>query len=239
MKYIKYILALGLVLVFSGCTTPQISGFNGICSDNGNAIQSEYDVFKNSQKKIFKKVPFDSIEKFKIWYRNESSLYKKYNNIHSQRNEVKECINSRIITPGYKVQYEMYIYFPKNYKTMFPMPTVVAQIFQESTTPLIWLEEKNGLIIDDKINNKLIYLIDKDNLKNKWYKITINVYFSKKGYIKIYVDDKLKQKYNGSFIKNNFNKIYFKYGIYRPNIEEYRVNKKFDIIEKNILIILT
>ncbi|MEQ6916869.1 heparin lyase I family protein [Halomonas aquatica] len=120
--------------------------------------------------------------------------------------------------------YGWYIYVPETYENIYPVKVALGQFHQRSlTTPAIMFQNfYGGLHVDvQRTGNTIDHqeIIDKDDFKGRWHKIELNVSWSEDGFIKVYVNRKLKYSFEGD--NRTSSGTYFKYGIYRTHVSRY------------------
>ena len=214
-----------ILLLLSGCQTLDRGSF-GLFERLKNNTAHGYNIIDTKQKGFNPRPPVDLVERFEV--RNgECSRHGKTNDCvrNTERSEIEE-VTRNIYGNGTEQWFKWSIYFPKDYKTIFPSQTILGQFAHYRThTPAFWFVENNN---DYILTGKFIYfnktLIEKQNLRGKWHDIKINVYWSSNediGFMKVWVNNILKINYRGPTILKNKN-IFFKYGIYRSNIHRYK-----------------
>ena len=126
--------------------------------------------------------------------------------------------------------YGWYIYFPQDYKNIFPAKVTLGQFHQQNARPA-WMFEngsggywlKNNLAegLKDKFQ-----LVDENDLRGKWHKVEVHAHWSKNtnGFLKVWVDGAIKADYQGATMSAE--RVYFKYGIYRSFVSRYKQTGK-------------
>lgn len=222
MKKIVLIITL---IILSGCKVLDRGSFGPFERLKNNTAHG-YSVINTKQKLFNPLPPVDLVERFEV--RNgECSKAGKTNDCArgTERSEIEE-ITRNVYGNGTEQWFKWSIYFPNDYKTIHPSETILGQFAHYRThTPAFWFIERNNNYI---ISNRFTYftktLIEKQNLRGKWHDIKINVYWSSNedvGFMKVWVNNILKVNYKGPTLLKNKN-IFFKYGIYRSNINRYK-----------------
>lgn len=138
-----------------------------------------------------------------------------------ERSELSEY--TRRSMAGQTWWYQWYMYVPKGYLNIYPTKTALGQFHQVKGEPVFMFQnEKGGLYLDDQMRDEFYKLIDKEDLRGRWHKLTLNVHWSKDsdGFFKVWVNDELKADLHRSTMKEDF--TYFKYGIYRSFLSRYK-----------------
>jgi len=152
------------------------------------------------------------------------------------------------------------IYFPKNFIEVSPVRVFMGQFHSkdkkygdEHNPPWMFfntsMENIGGYWINNKVRVPAGYstqLLTKEEAYGKWNDILINVKWTDKddGFMKIWVNEKIKLDYNGPTKRRGA--VYFKFGIYRVRIfdkktptqvvyyDEVRVGKKKEDVVGNL-----
>ena len=121
------------------------------------------------------------------------------------------------------------IYFPEDYKNNWPLKNLYGQFHEHGEgANVIWSFEQypNGIVLTKEGGlggsaMKQFTILGNNQVPGKWHDFLIHVEFSKNdnGFLKVWVNDKLKVAYKG--ITESTGKIFHKFGIYRTGISRY------------------
>lgn len=141
-----------------------------------------------------------------------------------ERSELKETNKNNY--SGDEYWYGWSIYFPLEYKNVYPTKTALGQFHQDKSHP-VWMFQNSsgGYHLDDQVQgstNRYYKLIDESELRGKWHKIEANVRWARNdnGFFKVWINGKNMVDYKGQTMTAHA--VYFKYGVYRTFISRYK-----------------
>ena len=144
-------------------------------------------------------------------------------NLHRERIELVEF--DRPAEPlNREVWYRWNIYFPANYRIIYPAKTYHIR-FIESRDKIIWSFEigSTGVLwLGDYVSDELDYypLIDEDELLSQWHEFSVHIKWgSDDGFIKVWVNNVKKVDYIGPTCRDCRARL--GYGILRSGLEKY------------------
>ena len=121
-----------------------------------------------------------------------------------------------------KVWYAYSIFLPKDFKSVYPVKSAMAQFHQKGSWPSLMFQFTDlGYYADRQLGyqtQEMKKLLEVKDMIGKWNDILIYGNFTSKenGFYKVWVNDKLKYKYNGATTGGK--ESYFKFGIYHTKI---------------------
>jgi len=121
-----------------------------------------------------------------------------------------------------KAWYAYSIYLPKDFKTVYPVKSAMAQFHQKGSWPTLMFQFTDmGYYADRQLGyqtQEMKKLLDVKEMIGKWNDILIHINSTSKetGFYKIWVNGKLKYEYNGAITGGKEN--YFKFGIYQTKV---------------------
>jgi len=128
-----------------------------------------------------------------------------------------------------KAWYAYSIYLPKDFKSVDPVKSAMAQFHQKGSWPTLMFQiNDDGYFVDRQLHGttrEMKKILTLDDMTGKWNDILININSTEKdsGFYKIWVNDKLKYEYNGQVSKGKEN--YFKFGIYHTYVGRWSLFK--------------
>jgi hypothetical protein len=152
-----------------------------------------------------------------------------------ERSELTEN-NSKPNRHGSEYWYGWSIYFPENYINIYPTKTALGQFHQRNSHP-IWMFDNASFVggyqltqtINDYGRGTTHPLISEEDLRGKWHKIEVHAKWSRdreSGIFQVWVNGELKVDYKGKTMSAK--EVYFKYGIYRSFMSNYKSKFKTD-----------
>ncbi|MDP2698209.1 polysaccharide lyase [Thalassospira sp.] len=124
------------------------------------------------------------------------------------------------------------IYFPDDFRNVYPTKVALGQFHQEGAKPA-WMfqNDRGGYHLDDHVTGtkpRYRKLIDESDLRGTWHRIEVQAKWSRHddGFLKIWVNGDQKVDYAGPTMTAD--KIYFKYGVYRSYVSRYQKDRKTD-----------
>ena len=147
-----------------------------------------------------------------------------------ERSELAEN-NSKPNRHGSEYWYGWNIYFPEDYVNIYPTKTALGQFHQRNANP-IWMfdnaSSSGGYRVVGSIGllKTKQKLISEEDLRGKWHKIEVHAKWSRSdtGVFQVWVNGDLKVDYKGKTMTAK--EVYFKYGIYRSYMVNYRAEFK-------------
>ena len=141
-----------------------------------------------------------------------------------ERSELSQNGNRNPVGSTY--WYGWSIFFPENYKNVYPTKVALGQFHQEKSH-VVWMFQNSsgGYHLDDQVDGftwMYYKLIDENDLREIWHRIEVHVKWSNKGdgFFKVWVNGEQKVYYSGKTMTAT--KTYFKYGIYRSFLSRYK-----------------
>jgi hypothetical protein len=147
-----------------------------------------------------------------------------------ERSELAE-MKKRALS-GSEYWYGWNIYFPEDYINIYPTKTALGQFHQTDSYP-IWMfhnaDRAGGYGLEGTVGNLLKTkqtLISEEDLRGKWHKIEVHAKWSRSdtGVFQVWVNGELKLDYKGRTMTAK--QVFFKYGIYRSFMVNYRAENK-------------
>jgi hypothetical protein len=136
---------------------------------------------------------------------------------------------------GSEYWYGWSIYFPEDYIHVYPTKTALGQFHQTDSHPL-WMFNNASIVggyqLEETVNNygrNLHPLISEEDLRGKWHKIEVHAKWSRdreSGIFQVWVNGELKVDYKGKTMSAK--EVFFKYGIYRSFMSNYKSKFKTD-----------
>ncbi|MCF6172431.1 MAG: polysaccharide lyase [Campylobacteraceae bacterium] len=215
----KIILGLLFVLLIAGCVTIDKGNF-GPFKRSLNDKSYGYKISPD----ITKTAPTKMIEIFEV-KPGDCSSNNGWSDCANDR-ERSELSGSKDNYPGSEYWYGWSIYFPKEYKNIYPTKTALGQFHQKHSHP-VWMFQNSsgGYYLDQQVHGhtEMYYpLISKKDLREKWHKIEIHAKWAtnNNGFFKVWVNGVQKVNYIGQTMTAA--QVYFKYGIYRSFLSRYK-----------------
>ena len=127
--------------------------------------------------------------------------------------------------------YRFYIFLPKNYNSIAPGKMSLIQWKRHNPSKVLVMFRHNhaGLTFnrnDDSFKDSHVVLKSNDNLLGNWTEIIFNTNWhpdSDKGFMKVWIDGKLKINFKGSAnAKKGGSKLSLRYGLYSSGLDRYR-----------------
>jgi hypothetical protein len=121
-----------------------------------------------------------------------------------------------------KAWYAYSIYLPKDFKSVYPVKSAMAQFHQKGSWPTLMFQFTDmGYYADRQLGyqtQEMKKLLDVKEMIGKWNDILIHINSTSKetGFYKIWVNGKLKYEYYGAITGGKEN--YFKFGIYQTKV---------------------
>ena len=141
-----------------------------------------------------------------------------------ERSEMSE--QNKTNYPGEEYWYGWSIYFPNDYRNVYPTQVTLGQFHQDKSHP-VWMFQNGpgGYHLDDMVDGyvrKSYQLMEDSELRGRWHKIEIQVRWSKgeDGFFRVWANGKHKVDYRGRTLVSE--RVYFKYGLYRTFISRYK-----------------
>jgi hypothetical protein len=141
-----------------------------------------------------------------------------------ERSELSEIGKDQ--AAGSEHWYCWYIYFPENYRNIYPVKVTLGQFHQKDSHPA-WMFENadGGYWLYEQISGrtgKTYPLIDEAGLRGKWHQIELHIRWSEKddGFFTAWINGEPKVEYRGQTMSAE--RVYFKYGLYRAFVSRYR-----------------
>ena len=129
-----------------------------------------------------------------------------------------------------KSWYAYSIYLPKDFKSVDPVKSAMAQFHQKGSWPTLMFQlNDDGYFADRQWQNQTDEyrkLLEVNDMKGKWNDILININSTSKetGFYKIWVNNELKYEFSGPTTKGK--ESFFKFGIYQTWINRWDEKKK-------------
>ena len=241
MKKIKVIFSILIgSILFSGCATVNRGNFKHMQLDPLSSYKNSYNVIDTKKEKIdIPNPPVSVIERFEVvdgGCAGQDCGSSVGNNGHygdRERIELKVPPHNRDTFNGSEFWYTWSIYFPKDYKSIYPAASMMGQFYEKGYGPKYAFEEEDGYYLDVDHGSKIL-LIDNKNLRAKWHTIKIHAKWSKSndGIFKVWVDNKVLSDFKGQTMFDSATEVYMKYGIYRNFISRYKNPKVMEIVKK-------
>jgi hypothetical protein len=141
-----------------------------------------------------------------------------------ERSELSEQNKSNY--PNEEYWYGWYIFFPTDYKNIYPTKVALGQFHQDKSHP-VWMFQNSdgGYHLDDQVmgqTRKYYKLVDETDLRGKWHRVEIQVRWAKNenGFFRVWINGEQKVDYKGKTM--DAERVYFKYGIYRSFMSRYK-----------------
>ncbi len=121
-----------------------------------------------------------------------------------------------------KVWYAYSIFLPKDFKSVYPVKSAMAQFHQKGSWPSLMFQFTNmGYYADRQLGyqtQEMKKILEVKDMIGKWNDILIHGNFTSKedGFYKVWVNNELKYEYNGATTGGK--ESYFKFGIYHTKV---------------------
>jgi len=232
MKTLTIILLSIIAYIFSGCAVVDRGNFpQMVIGELSQSWKNSYDVIDTSKEDIgITKPPHSPIvERFEV--RNGGCAGRDCGGRNGrnygdrERIELKEDYHQRNTYDGKEYWYTWDIYFPKDFKSVYPTHATFGQFYAVTEVPYSVVEKQDALYLRRPTVSGRDYstLVKKGELRGKWHTFVLHIKWSSDpniGFFEIWVDGELKyQKTERTYIGGT---PYFKYGIYRAYISKYK-----------------
>ncbi len=238
MKKLTLIFLVHLILLFSGCAMVDRGAFPqmGFYDSSLTTWKNSYDNIDTSEEDIgIPKPPVPVVERFEVvngsCAGDDCGKIGGYGaNSHGDRErlELKVHPHIRDTYNGSDYWYTWSIYFPRDFKSIYPAQSTFGQFHAKTIAPFMFTED-NGYVLKNNINGTRTKLVKQEDLRGEWHTVKLHVKWSsdaKEGFFKVLINGKLKAHYKG---RTYFSKRpHFKYGIYRCYLSRYGATKKWD-----------
>jgi len=180
--------------------------------------------------------PLSKVEKFEV-RQGDCGYTSKWSDCSRDRERCELSELSASTGSGDEYWYGWYIYFPEDFKDIYPTKVTLGQFHQRKSDrnlgQVAWMFQirDGGYQLEDILNlgrnQKAILrkLIDKNDLRGKWHKIEIHVRLEKNndGFMRIWVNGEQKVDFKGRTMSDY--SVYLRYGLYRSFIYRYEYSQ--------------
>lgn len=146
-----------------------------------------------------------------------------------ERSELYEVSPRAMI--GYEYWYGWSLFVPKDFPNIYPTITTLGQFYQKNIRdpPVMFNYRWNGLWLYMNLYSWICLLLPEPEIRDRWNDFVVNVKWStgNDGFLRVWVNGELKVDHLGPQTRFNY-PIFFKYGIYRTFISEYKKMKQLE-----------
>lgn len=177
--------------------------------------------------------PSQTIERFEV-RPGDCGRNSGWNDCEKDRERSELSERRKATGAGTERWYGWYIYFPEDFRNVFPTKVSLGQ-FHQYRSRVIWMFQNHdgGYHLDNHVSGrgkKYRKLIDDRELRGKWHRVEVHVRWSVRaddGFMKVWINGQQKVDYVGQTMTASV--VYFKYGLYRSFVSRYR--KRFGGVE--------
>lgn len=235
LKTLTFIASMVLIILFTGCNTVNRGTLPQMSLGQLASYKNSYDVIDTSKEDIgTPKPPVSVVERFEVvdggcTGQDCGKLRNNGNYGDRERIELKVPPQNRDTGIG-EYWYTWSIYFPEDYVSITPAQSCYGQFHSKGGGPYYMFVDNDGYRIKKEGGVYSKPLIEDKDLRGKWHTIKIQAVWSserEKGMFKVWVNNGLKYSFEGPLYTRG--QPYFKYGIYRTYVTQY---KSAQVVEK-------